>query len=81
MAQATPATFASERRTIDYYQLIGVLLAAVLPAIFWSALTSWLLSSVGISVSLAATCVLALLIAGFLSVIFLVLSGASRCEP
>jgi len=70
MAQAAPIASTPTLPTIDFDQFIGLILVAVLPALFWTALACVISASVGITLSWAVTGGIAIGITAFLSIIF-----------
>ena len=74
MAQAAPAASTLAVHSVDMDRLMGFILVAVLPALFWTTVVTVVCASFGVAFSLFAAAGLGLAIMGFLGLIYSVLS-------
>ena len=72
---APTATFAASRVLPSWERVVGLLIIAVVPALFWMGVLGGTASAFGVKIGLAALAVVGIAIGGFLVVVCSVLSA------
>lgn len=77
VSEAAPTLGMKAGTHINVDGLIGVGIAAIAPAAFWTGLAYWIFAAIGAPLSLSTVALIATAIAGFLALIYRALATAS----